>query len=220
MGIHLGCTWMYKWKYNQDGETIIYPWIFSQHISQGSKTLQGSCCAIRGGMVGYESTTLTSYHDTYGLPWWLSGKESASKAWDPWDAGLIPGSGRSSGEENGNPLQYCCLENPMDRGSWQVTVYRVTKSQTWWKRLSMHTCITRTPYFTARIMSKASVSPRSSYWLSLIVFYSLDSVSSIVDKPLLVIINIVYPIHILLMVDPQNTQKVAKSPQLRDLVFF
>ena len=60
----------------------------------------------------------------------------------------------------------------------------------------MHTCITHTPYFTARIMSKASVSPRSSYWLSLIVFYSLDSVSSIVDKPLLVIINIVYPIHI------------------------
>ena len=36
------------------------------------------------------------------------------------DAGLIPGSGRSPGEENGNPLQYSCLENPMDRGAWQA----------------------------------------------------------------------------------------------------
>ena len=50
--------------------------------------------------------------------------------------------------------------------------------------------------FSARVMSKASQSPRSSYWLSLIVFYSLDSVSSIVDKSLLVIINTVYPIYI------------------------
>ena len=39
------------------------------------------------------------------------------------DLGLIPGSGRSSGEGNGNPLQYSCLENPMDRGAWQVTVH-------------------------------------------------------------------------------------------------
>ena len=46
------------------------------------------------------------------------------------DPGLIPGSGRSSGEENGNPLQYSCLENPMDRGTWQATVHEVAKSQT------------------------------------------------------------------------------------------
>ena len=42
----------------------------------------------------------------------------------------IPGSGRSPGEGNGNPLQYSCLENPMDRGVWQATVHRVAKSQT------------------------------------------------------------------------------------------
>ena len=42
----------------------------------------------------------------------------------------IPGSGRSPGGGHGNPLQYSCLENPMDRGAWQATVYRVTKSQT------------------------------------------------------------------------------------------
>ena len=43
------------------------------------------------------------------------------------DAGLIPGSGRSPGEENGNPLQYSCLENPTDRGAWQATVNGVAK---------------------------------------------------------------------------------------------
>ena len=43
------------------------------------------------------------------------------------DAGSVPGSGRSPGEGNANPLQYSCLENPMDRGAWQATVYWVTK---------------------------------------------------------------------------------------------
>ena len=43
------------------------------------------------------------------------------------DAGLLPGSGRSPGEGNGNAFQYCCLENPMDRGAWQATVHGVAK---------------------------------------------------------------------------------------------
>ena len=46
-----------------------------------------------------------------GLPWWLSGKESAQNAGD---SGSVPGLGRSPGEGNGTPLQYSCLENPMD----------------------------------------------------------------------------------------------------------
>ena len=46
------------------------------------------------------------------------------------DADSIPGSGISPGEGNGNPLQYSCLENPMDRGGWWVTIHGVTKSQT------------------------------------------------------------------------------------------
>ena len=54
-----------------------------------------------------------------GLPWWLRGKESACNAGDP---GSIPGSGRSPGGGNGNPLQYSCLEKPMDRGAWRATV--------------------------------------------------------------------------------------------------
>ena len=43
------------------------------------------------------------------------------------DTGLIPGLGRSTGEGNGNALQYSCLENPMDRGAWRSTVHGVTK---------------------------------------------------------------------------------------------
>ena len=45
------------------------------------------------------------------------------------DVGLISGSGRSPGEGNGNPLQYSCLGNPMDRGAWQATAHRVPKSK-------------------------------------------------------------------------------------------
>ena len=54
------------------------------------------------------------------------------------DIGSIPESGRSPGGGHGNPLQHSCLENPMDRGAWQTTVYRVAKSQTHLKRLCMH----------------------------------------------------------------------------------
>ena len=63
----------------------------------------------------------------YWLPWWISGKESACNAQDP---GSIPGSGRSSGEGNGYPLQYSHLENSMDRGVWWSAVHEVAKSQT------------------------------------------------------------------------------------------
>ena len=68
-----------------------------------------------------------------GLPWWLSGKESACNAGDP---GSTPGLGRSPGEGNGNPLQYSCLENSMDRGAWWATVHAVAKSQTPWQGLN------------------------------------------------------------------------------------
>ena len=64
------------------------------------------------------------------LPQWLSGKESTCNAGDTGDVGLICGSGRSPGGGHGNPLQYSCLENSMDRAAWQATVHRVTKSQT------------------------------------------------------------------------------------------
>ena len=49
------------------------------------------------------------------------------------DVHIVPGLGKSPGEENGNPLQYYCLGNPMDRGAWQATVHGVTKN---WTQLS------------------------------------------------------------------------------------
>ena len=57
---------------------------------------------------------------------------------DAGDMGLIPGSGRFPGEGNGNPLQYSCLENSMDREAWWVIVHGVSKSQTGLKQLSVH----------------------------------------------------------------------------------
>ena len=61
----------------------------------------------------------------------LGGSDGKASACNMGDPGLIPGSVRSSGEGNGNPLQYPCQENPMDRGDWYATVHGVTKSLTW-----------------------------------------------------------------------------------------
>ena len=66
-------------------------------------------------------------------------KNLPANARDLRDAGSILGSGRCPVRGNGNPLQYSCLENPMDRGAWWATVHRVTKSQTPLKGCSMHT---------------------------------------------------------------------------------
>ena len=57
-------------------------------------------------------------------------KSLLANAGDLGDRGSVPGLGRSPREGNGNPLQYSCLENPMDRGAWWSTVHGVTKSQT------------------------------------------------------------------------------------------
>ena len=63
----------------------------------------------------------------YGFPGGSDGKESTCSTGDP---GSIPGLGKSPGEWNGNPLQYSCLENSMDRGALRVVVHGVTKSLT------------------------------------------------------------------------------------------
>ena len=69
--------------------------------------------------------------------WWvimqedfLAGSDGKESACNAGDLGSIPGLGRSSGEGNGNPLQYSCLENSTDRGACWATVHGVTKSQT------------------------------------------------------------------------------------------
>ena len=67
----------------------------------------------------------------------LGVKNPPANAGDTRDMGSIPESGRTPGGGHGNPLQYSCLENPVDREAWRATVHRVTKSQTRLKQLSM-----------------------------------------------------------------------------------
>ena len=67
------------------------------------------------------------YFCYWGFP---GGSEVKASAYYAGDLGLILGLGRSPGEGNGNPLQYSCLENPMDGGAWWATVHGVTKSRT------------------------------------------------------------------------------------------
>ena len=76
--------------------------------------------------------TLQAYY-TYLFnhgPGFPGGSEVKASACNAGDLGLIPGSGRSPGEGNGNLLQYSCLENPMDRGAWWATVHGVAESRT------------------------------------------------------------------------------------------
>ena len=73
-----------------------------------------------------------------GFPGGPSGKEPLVNARDLGEAGLIPGSGSCPGGRHGNPLQYSCLENPIDGGAWWATVHRVTKSQTRLSDLAQH----------------------------------------------------------------------------------
>ena len=82
---------------------------------------QGTFHAKVGSIKDRNVRDLTEADD---FPGGSDGKASAYKAGDP---GSIPGLGRSSGEGNGNPLQYSCLENPMNRGVWQATVIRLQR---------------------------------------------------------------------------------------------
>ena len=77
-----------------------------------------------------------------GFPGGSDGKQSACNARDP---GSLPGSARSPGEGNGNPLHYSCLENPTDKGAWQATVYGVARVE--------HDLVTKPPK-TGRSLKK------------------------------------------------------------------
>ena len=81
-------------------------------------------CIVDG--VAESRTQLSDFH-FHTFPGGSDGKDSACNEGDP---GSIPESGRSPGEGNGNPLQYSCLKNPMDRGAGQATVHGATKSRT------------------------------------------------------------------------------------------
>ena len=73
-----------------------------------------------------------------GFSRWLSGKEPICSTGDTGDVDSIPGGGRLRGGGHGNPLQYSCLENPMNRRGWRAAVHGVTKNRARLKRLSTH----------------------------------------------------------------------------------
>ena len=75
---------------------------------------------------------------TYWTLGFFGGPEGKESACNSGDLGLVPGLGRSSGEGNGNPLQYSCLENSVNRGAWQAIVHGVAKSQTWLSHSHTH----------------------------------------------------------------------------------
>ena len=89
-------------------------------------------------------------------------KNLPASAGDVRNVGSIPGSGRSPGEAYGSPLQYSCLENPMDRGSWQASVDRITQSQTQLKRLSTYAPYTSLPGLTCK--QPPTLSPPPPGW--------------------------------------------------------
>ena len=77
-------------------------------------------------------------HSAVGFTGGAVVKNLPTNAGNAKDTDMIPGLGRPFGVDNGNPFQYSCLENSMDRGAWQSTVHGVSKSQTWLKRLSIY----------------------------------------------------------------------------------
>ena len=101
-------------------------------------------------------TLVCGFRACLGFPGGSDGKESACNARD---LGSIPGSGRSPGEGNGNPLHYSCPENSMDRGAWWATVHGVAKSQT---HLS-HNTHTHTHTHTHTQRSLSVISPEDHY---------------------------------------------------------
>ena len=107
------------WSYNQS----LWPDVLWSFFVLLRKIVEASLCACFGLSKCNECPW-----DLNGLPWWLRGKASTCNAGG---SSSIPRSGRSPGDGYGNPLQYSCLGNPMNRGNWRATAHGVTKSWTW-----------------------------------------------------------------------------------------
>ena len=90
----------------------------------------------RSGMLQFMGLKIVGHNWATELNWtvviwnFLGDSDSKDSVCNWEDLGLIPGLGRSPGEGNGYPIQYSCLENPMDKGAWWATIHGVTKSQT------------------------------------------------------------------------------------------
>ena len=99
------------------GSYLSFPFNSSYTIGQGTKVIP---------FANYVHSNFISVTSKVGFPGSSAGKEFACKG----DPSSVAGSGRSPGGGHGKPLQYSCLENPMDRGLWWAAVHGVTKSQT------------------------------------------------------------------------------------------
>ena len=108
--------------------------VFLPGESQGQEAWLAAVYGVAQSWTWLKRRSSSSSSDPdWSFPGGSVGKESTCNVGDTRDVGLIPGLGRSPGGGHGNSLQYSCLENPMDRGAWWVTVHRVTKSWTWQK---------------------------------------------------------------------------------------
>ena len=114
-------AWIFK-KSSLFGEYFLLSWLLLNHW----RTEFYSKCLSQSSRIMTKASQVT-----------LVVNNSPANAGDIRDTNLIPGLGRSPGGRHGHPLQYSCLENPMDRGAWRATVHGVTKSQTWLKQLSI-----------------------------------------------------------------------------------
>ena len=123
---------------------------FSYNIWKATNTLT---------LIGSDRKALGFYYlqgKKTDLPSGSDDKESVCNARDP---GSSPEWGRSPGEGNGNPFQYSCLENSMDRGAWQATVYGVTKSRT--QMRDWHTQVRKGPLLSGYLYFDLFIAPRS-----------------------------------------------------------
>ena len=91
---------------------LMFQMCVSMHVCVCEREAEVRVCLCLCSFKQFLTNSTNTLTNIKGLPWWLSGKESAC------NAGSILGSGRSPGGGNGNPLQCSCLENPMDRGAW------------------------------------------------------------------------------------------------------
>ena len=122
------------WAYSADNRTKSFP---GQRTGENEK--RNPWRGSRQRPAATERRTCLLLLCTHqGFPDGSDDKESTCSAGA---LGSIPGLGRSPGERNGNPLQYSCLENPMDRGAWRATVHGVAKSRTRLSDSHTHTCI-------------------------------------------------------------------------------
>ena len=125
-------------------------YIVGQRVTRLTKGIKKSITRIRDFNLPLINFILEESQWRYRLPEYTinqcdtgfsggaSCKESAANEGDMRCTGLIPGSGRSPGGGHGNPLQYFCLENLMERGAYWAMDHKVAKSQTWLKQLIMH----------------------------------------------------------------------------------